>query len=188
MLADHNRRMVSRLFALLVWALVAGSLVFWGLRLLARPAPSSQAAVVASELTTVQGDLSRLFGVAPVAATVEVVEAPAPDPRDRLILAGVMAPKRPSDQGLAVISVDGNPSRVYRVGALIEGEWLLREVSLRTATLASAGRANDAAATFVLEIPLVTAAATGVLPPAVSIIAPAGVALPGQPTRPVTMR
>ncbi|MDO9313482.1 MAG: type II secretion system protein N [Burkholderiaceae bacterium] len=188
MLADHNRRMASRLFALIVWALVAGSLVFWGLRLFAQAAPSPTPAVASSDLMASQGDLTRLFGAAPVAPPVDVIEALAPDVSARFRLTGVMAPKRPSEQGLAVISVDGNPARVYRVGALIEGEWVLREVSLRTATVASAQNVSDPATSFVLELPLVAIAATGVLPPALSVTVPSGVVLPTQTPRSMTMR
>lgn len=49
---------------------------------------------------------------------------------------------------------------------------MLREVSLRTATVASARNANDAATAFVLELPLVAAAATGVLPPSLPVMVP----------------
>ncbi|MBX9795177.1 MAG: general secretion pathway protein C [Burkholderiaceae bacterium] len=180
--------MVSRLFAMLVWALVAGSAVFWGLRLFAQPAPNPARALAASELTTGPGDLSRLLGAAPAAVPVDAIEVPAPEASARFKLTGVMAPKRPSEQGLAVISVDGNPARVYRVGALIEGDWMLREVSLRTATVASARNANDAATAFVLELPLVAAAATGVLPPSLPVMVPNGVVPPGPVPRSVTIR
>lgn len=185
MSADDNRRMVPRLLALLVWALVAASAVFWGLRLFARAAPSP--AVATSELTAAaQGDLSRLLGAAVLPDDPEAIEAPAPAVSARFRLTGVMAPRRPSDQGLAVISVDGNPPRVYRVGAAIDGDLMLREVSLRTATVASAHHASDPAGTFVLELPLVAAAATGVLPPTLAV-PDAGVP-PGLPPRALILR
>lgn len=172
---------MSRLFALLVWALVSGSVVFWGLRLLTRTDASAVRTVAASDLTTAQGDLSRLFGAAPVAAVVETIDAPAPEVSARFRLTGVVAPKHPSEQGLAVISVDGNPAQVYRVGTVIDADLMLREVSLRTATLAAT--ASDAATAFVLELPEVTAAATGVLPPpALSVTVPDVAPLSGDPT------
>jgi general secretion pathway protein C len=158
------------------------------LRLFVQAAPPSSASVASSDLRPNQGDLTRLFGAAPVAPPVEVIEALAPDVSARFRLTGVMAPKRPSEQGLAVISVDGNPARVYRVGALIEGEWVLHEVSLRTATVASARNAGDPSTSFVLELPLAATAATGVLPPALSVTVPSGVILPTQTPRSVTMR
>ena len=88
-----------------------------------------------------------------------------------------------------MISVDGKPARVYRVGAVIEGEWILREVSLRTATVALARNAGDAAAAFVLELPLVANAVPGVLPPALPFTEPtSGAVMPGPTHRSVTMR
>ena len=124
------------------------------------------------DLSATQGDLSRLLGAAPVAAVEAAVAAVAPEISARFRLTGVVAPRRPSEQGLAVISIDGNPPRVYRVGAAIDGDLVLREVSLRTATVASAHSASDATTAFVLELPLVTAAATGVLPPSLSVTVP----------------
>lgn len=187
MSADDNRRMLSRLVALLVWALVAASAVFWGLRLFAQAAPSAAGAVATSDPTgAAQRDLSRLLGAAAMPEDAEAIEAPAPAVSARFRLTGVMAPKRPSDQGLAVISVDGNPPRVYRVGALIDGDLVLREVSLRTATVAAARNANEPAGTFVLELPLVAAAATGVLPPTLTV--PDAGAPPGPAPRALILR
>ncbi len=180
MSADDNRRMVSRLFALIVWALVAGSAVFWGLRLFAQSAPVEARPVAVHDLAGVQGDLSRLLGSAPVTASADADTAPVPEVSARFQLTGIMAPKRPSEQGLAVIAVDGNPPRVYRVGAWIDGDWMLREVTLRTATVASATKGNEAGAAFVLEMPLVTAAATGVLPPTGFVMPPQGLPAPGR--------
>lgn len=164
MSTDDNRRMVSRIFALLVWALVAGSGVFWSLRLFAQPAPAPVGVVAVSDLTAAAGDLSGLLGSVPAAVAVDIKATPAPALSARFRLTGVVAPKRPSEQGLAVISVDGNPPRIYRVGAYIDRDLVLREVSLRTATVAPARDSNDADAAFVLEMPAATAAATAVLP------------------------
>jgi general secretion pathway protein C len=167
---DDNRAMLSRTFAFVIWALVAGTAVFWSLRFFSPIGPVSPTVVVAGE-TALRGDLSRLLGRAPVVAAAPTEAAPLASSRFRL--AGVMAPKVPGEQGLALISVDGNPARVYRVGARIEGDFTLREVSLRTATVASAGNSGagnsaanaGAAPGFTLEMPLIIAAATGVLPP-----------------------
>ncbi len=136
--------------------------MFWGTRLLARPAGSSALVVALEQSTTANADVSRLLGAAPQAESAPVEAAPQISSRFRLT--GVVAPKHPSEQGLALISVDGNPPRVYRVGAAIDGELILREVSLRTATVASSRNSNDAGASFVLELPPLTSAATGTLP------------------------
>ncbi|MDL2336441.1 MAG: type II secretion system protein N [Pseudomonadota bacterium] len=175
--------MVSRLFALLVWALVAGTCVFWGLRLLAHPSPHGAPVVAIGAFTTGRSDMSRLLGPTPVVQSSEATAVAAPELSARFRLAGVMAPKRPSEQGLAVISVDGNPPRVYRVGALIDGDLMLRDVSLRTATVASSRNGNDAGVEFVLEMPSIAAAATGVLPQLGSATAPDVILAPGAAPR-----
>ncbi len=172
--------MLSRSVAFLVWALVAATCVFWGTRLLARPAGSSAVVVALGHDTTANADVSRLLGVAPQADS-EPVEA-APEISSRFRLTGVVAPKHDSEQGLALISVDGNPPRVYRVGAAIDGDLLLREVSLRTATVASSRSSNEAGSSFVLELPPLTSAATGGLPQGGFIIPQ--VAPPATPAMP----
>lgn len=148
--------MLSRSVAFLVWALVAATAVYWGSRFMARPSGVS-APVVALDVSAAAGaDLSRLLGAALAPAPV-VAAAPATSSRFRLT--GVAAPQHAGESGLALISVDGGPPRVYRVGAAIEGAWLLREVGLRSATLVPAGNSNDAAAAFMLELPPLAAAA-----------------------------
>ncbi|MEI7464208.1 MAG: type II secretion system protein N [Burkholderiales bacterium] len=154
--------MLSRSVAFLVWALVAATCVFWGTRLLARPVASSALVVAPDQRATANADVSRLLGAAPQTDSAPVEAAPEISSRFRLT--GVVAPKHDSEQGLALISVDGNPPRVYRVGAAIDGDLTLREVSLRTATVASSRNGNDPGSSFVLELPPLTPAATGGLP------------------------
>jgi general secretion pathway protein C len=56
--------MTARLLAFLVWAAVAATAVFWGLRLLVRsPAPPPQ--TVAAAAAQPRGDLTRVLGGAP---------------------------------------------------------------------------------------------------------------------------
>lgn len=174
--------MLSRSVAFLVWALVAATCVFWGARLLARPAGSSALVVAMDPGNSANADVSRMLGAAPQAELVSVEAAPEISSRFRLT--GVVAPKQPSEAGLALISVDGNPPRVYRVGAAIDGDLLLREVSHRTATVASSRNSNDAGTAFVLELPPLTSAATGALPQAGFTIPQfAPPAAPGVPAR-----
>ena len=174
--------MLSRSVAFLVWALVAATCVFWGTRLMARPAGSSALVVAMDPGAPSNADVSRLLGAAPQAELVPV-EAPS-EISSRFRLTGVVAPQRPSEQGLALISVDGNPPRVYRVGAAIDGDLMLREVSLRTATVASSRNSNDAGSSFVLELPPLTSAATGALPQGGFIIPQfAPPVAPGAPER-----
>jgi general secretion pathway protein C len=156
---DDNSPMLARLSAFVVWALVAGAIVFWGMRLLVRPTPAPAHAVAVVDAGTTRSDLSRLFGVEQVAA------AAAPPPEStRFKLLGVLAPPgavQSAGPGVALISVDGKPPRPYRAGARVEDRLVLQSVGLRTAALGPA----DGPAAFTLEIPRMPDAATGTLSP-----------------------
>lgn len=146
----------------MVWALVAGSALFWGLKLGSRPLPVPPQAQVVEPGVALRGDLSRLLGADAPAAAADAAPTPAADSRFALI--GVVSPKPPkaSREGLALIAVDGKPARAYRVGAVIEGTHVLKDVSARGATLALKGSDAQVA----LSIPSLAPAATGTLPPA----------------------
>jgi general secretion pathway protein C len=151
--------MVTRWLAFGVWAVAAASAVAWGLRLFVPSPPVPAHASVALPSAAV-GDLSRLFGVEPVAAPEEDLPEPVADARFQLI--GVVTP-RPAGaaaEGLALISVDGKPPRAYRVGATVDGEQVLQAVQARGATLGPRG----GAALVALSIPPPPAANTGTLP------------------------
>lgn len=190
---DHNPRMLHRLSAFVVWALVAATAVFWGLRLLARPQPTPAYAVTVGEATTARGDLTRLFGAAPVATAAE--QPAAPELASRFKLLGIMAPKpaaaEPAQRsGYALIAVDGKPARAFAVGSSLDSGLVLQAVSLRTASIGPL----DGAAAVNLEMPPLPAPATGTLPPmgagappaaSVAVPPPAPVP-PAQPLVPAT--
>lgn len=157
--------MLARLSAFVVWALVAATAVFWGLRLLARPQPAPAYALTVGESTVARGDLSRLFGAAPVAANASN-QPMAPELASRFKLLGLMAPRPTSAEpahrtGYALIAVDGKPARPFAVGAALDSGLVLQSVSLRTASIGPV----DGAAAVQLEIPPLPVAATGTLPP-----------------------
>lgn len=130
----------------ILWGLVAASAVFWGLKMSARstglpsvpvatrlPAPADPVAI------------ARLLGATPATATV----APAaPSLASRLALVGVVANR--SEQGAALISIDGKPARPYRVGATIEEGVVLQSVASRRAVLAAS---TTGPALLTLELP-----------------------------------
>jgi len=166
--------MVTRSLAFLVWAVVAASTLFWGLKLGVRGTPAPAHASLAVPVAVAGGDLSRLLGAdAPMAE--DTAAEPVADERFQLI--GVVAPRsaQAGAEGLALISVDGKPPRAYRVGAAVDGDQIWQAVQARGATLGPRG----GAATVALEIPPPAPASTGTLPAAA---APAAVArpLPGQ--------
>jgi general secretion pathway protein C len=151
--------MLARLSAFVIWALVAATAVFWGLRLMAR-APAAPAYVVpVGDSTAVRGDLTRLLGSAPVAAAAPIAEA-----NSRFRLLGIMAPKASpgvvATYGVALIAVDGKMPKAFSVGARIDGDLVLQSVSLRTVSIGP----GQGAPAVTLELPPLAAAATGKLP------------------------
>jgi general secretion pathway protein C len=100
-------------------------------------------------------DLSRLLGADPVvAAATEAAVAPA-DSRFQLL--GVVAPRMAAvdTRAVALIAVDGKPPRAYRVGAVVEGDTVLRAVHARGADLG----ARNGPVRIALQLPAQPAAA-----------------------------
>lgn len=158
--------MPARFSAFVIWALVAGSLAFWGMRLSARaPQAPAHAVPVAMELAA-QGDLGRVLGAAPVATAA--VAAPPPEIAARFKLTGIMAAKPPATEGIALITIDGKLPRAFQVGAPLDDQLVLQSVSLRSAAIGPAGGPPVAT----LELPLQAHASTGTLPPPARLDSP----------------
>jgi general secretion pathway protein C len=154
--------MLSRSLTFVIWALAAATGVFWGLRLFVSPAHAPAHVALAADAALARGDITRLLGASVIAPPPEQL-AVVPDLAARLRLTGVAAPLSHGGGGVAIISVDGNPPRVYRVGATIASEFVLRGISQRSATVGMAGQAGS---DVLLEMPPLVAAERGVLPPA----------------------
>lgn len=172
---NHNRRMWARLSAFVIWSLVAATAVFWALRFSARPLQTPAYAVAVGKSAPIRGDLTRLFGAAPIVA---VLPDTAPEAPSRFKLIGVMAPKSSEAQamagrGLALIAIDGKPARAYAVGSRLDSDLVLQSVSMRSASLGPA-QGNRS---VLLELPVLPAPSTGVLP------APGGPAVAAAPMR-----
>jgi len=162
-----------------VWAALAGSLVFWGLRLFARPgAVPPQVQTVAID-QAVQGDVLRLLGaVAPVGEAA----APPPAAAARFKLVGAVA-STGAGPSWAVLVVDDRPARVVRLGASVDGQWVLQGVTAKGVSLGPPG----APAQITLELPQLPPPATGTLPVAGAqpSVAPGGaIRPPGAPATP----
>lgn len=128
--------MTARLMSLLIWAAVAASAVYWGLRLFVQPTAVPAHAQVAVAPPPAGTGLIRLLGQAP-AQPAEVEEEALPaDGRFRLL--GVVAQRGGAGSGLALISVDGKPPRAVAVGREIEPGLRLLSVSHRQAELGAA--------------------------------------------------
>lgn len=154
--------MPARLSAFVIWALVAATAVFWGLRLWTRPAAAPPYTVPVGDVAVARGDLSRLLGATPATAAAVVA---TPEVASRFRLIGIMAPKSAAasaqpGQGVALIAVDGKPPKAFVVGSSLDTNLVLQSVSLRTAAI---GPVQGAPA-VTLELPPLVAAATGSLP------------------------
>lgn len=125
-----------------LWALAVGSIVFWGLRLAAPPAAAAYAPLAAAPGP--QADpvaVGRALG-AVTDAPVAVAAAPT-----RFTLLGVVAGR--SAGGTALIAVDGQPARPFRVGSAVAPGVVLQSVGPRRAYLG-----GDGVAAVTLNMPV----------------------------------
>ena len=98
---------------LLVWALAAASIVYWGLRLADGGGPSVATPAAAAPPPVVDTQVvARLLGAVDAAAPQQASMA------SRFQLQGVLAGT--SGGGAALIVVDGKPAQPFRVGSAIE--------------------------------------------------------------------
>ncbi|MEN9630685.1 MAG: putative ral secretion pathway protein GspC [Pseudomonadota bacterium] len=175
--------MLLRSLMFLVWALVAASAVFWGMRLVAQPLPVPPGATVATTGLAGAADLTPLLGTKPLAAAPQTAPAAPPPESSRFQLLGVVASRDTArSQGVALIAIDGKTPRAYRVGAVVDGELVLQSVRQRAVSIGP----RAGAASVSLELPPLPPPATGVpgagvpaqpaaagLPPAQPLLQPA---------------
>lgn len=131
-------RLSPALATLVVWALAAGSGVFWLLRLGERvPLPTAPVAGAVDPAAGVDpAAVARALGAAQATASAPA----ATDVASRLVLRGVLTH---GAGGAALIAVDGQPARPLRVGATLpglEGGWVLQSVAPHAVVLAAGGR------------------------------------------------
>lgn len=124
---------------LLVWALVAGSAVFWLLRLGGGQLPID--VPVAGSRTAGGPAVDPRLVARALGAEGDTTGTPAPaEVTSRLRLLGVVTHE---GRGAALIAVDGKPARPVRVGATVpglDGDWTVRGVTPHAALLMSDGR------------------------------------------------
>lgn len=149
------------------------------MKLFVTPAEVPPHAVLAASTAPPPADLGRLLGVEAVA--VEQVSALPPAEAGRYQLVGVAAPgKGGGSVGVALIAVDGQPAKAFRVGARVDGEVVLQAVQMRSAQLGQRG----APPMLRLELPPPPPAATGTPPGLGAPGVPQAMAAPGQPLQP----
>jgi general secretion pathway protein C len=180
--------MAARLSAFIVWAALAASAVFWGLRLAGASPVAPPHTVPVGDAMVPHADLTRLFGAEPV----KTADTPAAAPESsRFKLIGLAAPRTAGGPGVALISIEGKPARAYRIGAAVDGDLVLQEVERRSVALGPRGTA----ATVRLELPALPPPATGSLPPpaglggaAPAVSPPPPMPQPGMPPSASPMR
>ncbi|SEA16938.1 general secretion pathway protein C [Acidovorax soli] len=154
---NHNPRMVTnthskwgvRLGTLALWALAGASVVYWGLRLSARPVGLAVPAVAPAPVAPDAQAMARLLGV-PAATDAVAGRAPVASLASRFALIGVLA-GRSSGGGAALIAVDGKPAKPFRVGAAVDEGLVLQSLDPRQARL---GASVDGPATLTLDMSL----------------------------------
>ena len=163
--------MSSRWTGFFIWALVAASTAFWGIKIFAatRPVPPG---AQAPQAVAANGPMERLFGAV---AVQTAAAAPSHPESERFQLVGVIAPPNGSGQGgYAIVSMDTQPARPWHVGATLDGNTTLLSVTKRGAEFGPAGGPTA----FALQLPEPAAAETGTLTAAVSQPDPAQQAAP----------
>jgi general secretion pathway protein C len=125
-----------------LWALVAASAVYWGLKL-AAPRGTAQAPVALRSAPAVDPvAVARLLGYSPAAPAAVASVA------SRFALIGVVAGQ--AHGGAALIAVDGKPAKPFRVGTAVTESLLLQAVEPRRAILAPS---MEAPAAVTLDLP-----------------------------------
>lgn len=146
MVKNSNTGWGVRLVTFVLWALAAASAVYWGLHLSAPPAGLAVPAAAAAPLAPDVQAIARLLGVG--SAVVAVPTAPVASVSSRFALLGVLA-GRSSGGGAALIAVDGQPAKPFRLGAVVDAGLVLLALGPRQAQLGAAG----GPASLTLEMP-----------------------------------
>jgi general secretion pathway protein C len=148
-----------------LWALAAGAAVFWALRLSSpADAVAAAAAMPRPSVTADAEAVGRLLGV----VSAQAAAPAAPEAASRFALVGVVAD--PSNQGAALIAIDGKPPKPFRVGSRVGDNYVLQSVGVRAATL---GAQADGPPAFTLQLPVRAPISVGLPPPPISGVSPA---------------
>lgn len=145
MSAPNTSLWPSRLSALVLAAVAAGSALAWGLKL---RAPTEAALPAAAEPGGLQVDASVVARALGAGAAEALPQSGAPLASSRLVLVGVVASA--GRAGSALIAIDGKPPKPVVVGGRVGEDWVLDAVAPRRAALRSAGASGEA---LTLEMP-----------------------------------
>ena len=145
--ASATRRPWPAVAAGVLWLAAGLSAGYWVLLAMGRTPVTPVAAAPLALPVADPAVVARAMGFLPVVAVADVAQAPVPVP-SRYVLLGVVAVG--AAQGAALIGLDGQPPRPYRVGAVLDGGLVLQSVSRTTVRL---GPALQGPATVELSLP-----------------------------------
>jgi general secretion pathway protein C len=140
-------RRAPAVLAVLLWLVAGLSMGYWLLQVLGRSPLTPVAASAQLAEAPDPAALARVLGAAPQAALEAAGPVVAPPLSSRFQLLGVVADR--ADGGAALIAIDGQPPKPYRVGATLEGGVVLQAVQRRSVRLVP----PDAGQAFELSLP-----------------------------------
>lgn len=125
-----------------VWTLAVAGMAYWVLQWpKAEPTATIPVPVSLNQVTDLHAPLARALG-----QPTSLEASTAPQTQTSYILMGVIASS--SGQGSALIGMDGQPPKAYRVGQTVQDGWTLVSLTARQARLRSSG------AEVVLDLPV----------------------------------
>lgn len=128
-----------------LWALVALSAVYWGMKLSSSPGGAIAPVAMRPPPPSDPQAVARLLGATPATQAA----APVASLASRFVLVGVVASQ--AHDGAALISVDGKPAKPFRVGTPLEEGLVLQSVEARRALIGATAEGPPA---VTLELPL----------------------------------
>ena len=138
-------RWAPRLVTFVVWALALASAAYWGLKSTADAAGPQTAVSTQAMVPVDTAAVARVLGAVPEDMAAE----PQVNLSSRFVLSGVAAGR--GRGGAALIAIDGQPPKPFRVGSVVDGNLLLQSVGPRRAELATR---RDGPVAFALELPV----------------------------------
>lgn len=144
-LQQSASRRAPALVAGVLWLAAGLSAGYWVLQFVGRSAVTPVVTVATEPPPPDAMAVARTLGAVPVAARGAAPVAAAPA---RYVLLGVVSTG--TDGGAALIAVDSQPARPYRVGAAVDGGLVLQAVTRRSVRL---GPSLDAPSSMELSVP-----------------------------------